>query len=111
MEEKSELGEVKELLLNLNKRIEILEKEKDQKPSNQQQRYNYSSGFQQRGFGRGNRRGFRGGPVDRGMGLSNYRPTRPTDSLIFQPLCTKCNNKVISTGIAKTSKWLCCGIK
>lgn len=81
VEDKSELSEVKELLLKMNARIETLEKQKEESQHRQQQRGNYRDG---RGRGRG-RGQYRGRGQSRGRGQGNYTPDRPTATSTFRP--------------------------
>lgn len=102
IEQKSELGEVKELLQKMNARIEKLEKEKEQNTERQQQQQygssyqqqqHYDSSYQQRGLNRGFRRNYRGNNGDRGRSRGAYQPTRPTGTQNMQPTCYNCNKK------------------
>lgn len=100
IEQKSELGEVKELLQKMNARIEKLEKDKEQNTQQQQhslgyqqQQQHYDSSYQRRGFNTGYRRNFRGNTMDRGKGRGTYQPTRPTGAQNMQPTCYNCNKK------------------
>ena len=81
--QKSEMGEVKDLLLKMNERIEALERERDRQP------YAASRNFTNpRGAHRGS---FRGNPAPRGRGHGNYRPERPLAGKAFEPrACFKC---------------------
>jgi hypothetical protein len=90
VEEKSELGEVKELLKKMNARIERLEKEKEE---NTQHRSFYGNQFQPRSFNRDFRGNFRENFRGRGRGYGSYQPTRPIGSTNMQPTCYKCNKK------------------
>ena len=94
--EKTELGEVKELLQNMNDRIKKLELEREE-----------SNTYRGRGF-RGSRH-MRGnyyrGQFNRGRGRGEYRPTRPLGANNFRPTdkdtsspysiitCYKCNKQ------------------
>lgn len=74
--EKTELGEVKELLQQMNERIKKLELEKEQaSTSNDTPRGSYR--------GRRHHRGARNRGSDRGRG--SYQPTRPTGTNTFTP--------------------------
>lgn len=79
--EKSELAEMKELLIKLNSRIETLEKGKGKVEA---------SGYQEsyRGYGRGHEQNFRdrGGNNRGNRGRGDYKPTRPTGSSTMKPI-------------------------
>lgn len=82
-EEKTEMGEVKSLLMQLNERIKKLEDERsDVKLQNQQSRGYF--GWRKLARGR-----FR--PI--GQGRGDYRPNRPTGTNTFQPTCYLCSGK------------------
>lgn len=87
---KSELSEVKELLLKMNERIDTLEREKDQ---------SYYQAQRGRGFGNalgGRGRGPRGGyttPYPQARGRGVFTPSRPVGRRAFEPTCFLCNQK------------------
>lgn len=89
--ENSELGEVKDLLMALNDRIQKLE-ESQKSGSTPEAQYmpQVSSGFK-RPY-RGGLRG-RGNQSFRHGGREAYKPSRPIVSNTFSPTCWKCNRK------------------
>ena len=70
---------MKELLKQLNERIEKLEKEKKEQGKQNQRYTQRERGFRGRGF--------------RGRGRGDYRPQRPISNQTFQPTCWSCNAK------------------
>jgi hypothetical protein len=107
-ESKSEIGELKDLLKEMNTRIQNIEQDRDQQTQQllqqqfiQQQKYPF---YQYRGTYRGQQRGHftRGTPQNRGR--APYRPTRPLGTHNFRPAyravnpsnvfrCYRCNKE------------------
>lgn len=92
---KSELSEIKELLLKMNERIDRLENEKKQSEDRQWKRQEYRGGI---GYSRGTMRGYPASMRGRGElenGRGNYLPRRPSNSNSFRPAgaCFKCGER------------------
>ena len=79
MTQNKDMTEMKELLKQLNERIEKLEKEKEEQGKQNQRYTQRGRGFRGRGF--------------RGRGIGDYRPQRPISNQTFQPTCWSCNAK------------------
>ena len=92
--EKSEMSEIKQLLKQMNERIDIIEKDKQQQqqpyyyPRDQGFRGSFRGSFGGRSRGRGS--GF-AAPPPRGRG--EYKPSRPVGRRMFEPTCYYCNEK------------------
>jgi hypothetical protein len=89
-EEKSDMEQLKDIVMQLHNKIDQLQKEKDTEKQQQQQQ-------QQQGTYYGGRRGFRGRGRFRGnrggRSRGEYKPNRPLASQTFQGLCFICNEK------------------
>lgn len=85
--ESTEFSEIKQLLLNMNVRLETLEKGKDERPQQrlEAERRLYRGRGVERSMGRGG-----GHNMNRGRGRGDFRPTADTT---FQPICHICNEK------------------
>lgn len=87
--EKTELGEMKSLLTQLNDKITKLEQgQAELKAANTRGRGVYQSGWSNRGGPQN-----RGGSQNRGRGRGDYKPTRPNAGNTFQPSCYNCSEK------------------
>lgn len=86
--EKSEITELKEILKQLNEKIDQMQKEREMENQNKFERPTYGIGG--RKYYRGFNSNFR---MNCGQGQGDYRPRRPVGTTTFRGACHRCNQR------------------
>lgn len=87
-EEKSEINELKDIVRQLNEKIDQMQKQKETEGQNHYSQFKY--GIAGRRYYQGFNSRFR---MNRGRGRGDFRPSRPVGTTTFRGSCYICNER------------------